>query len=76
MCRLETKEENVMKFKCPYCGKVKEVSAFKILFKWILHHELRVWCDKCFYSTHWHLKLWRRNYIRKEVKPARLEKKQ
>ena len=76
MRRLDTKEETVMRFKCPYCGKVKEVSAFRILLKWLLHHELRVWCDRCFYSTHWHLKLWRRNYIRKEVKQARLEKKQ
>ena len=63
-----------MRFKCPYCGKVKEISAFKILLKWILHHELRVWCDKCFYSTHWHLKLWRRNYIRKEGKASQARK--
>ena len=72
---LDCKEEKDMRFKCPYCGEVEEVSAFRIMLKWILHQELRIWCDRCFYSTHWHLKLWRRNYIKKEVKQARLGKK-
>ena len=76
MHRLDIKEEPVMRFKCPYCGKTKEMSAFRILFKVLLHQELRVWCDRCFCSTHWHLKLWRGDYIRKEVKKARLHKKQ
>ena len=73
---MDTKEEQMMKFKCPYCGTIKEMSAFKVLFELMLHHNLRVWCDRCFCSTHWHLKLWRGDYIRKEVKLARLEKKQ
>ena len=75
MRRLDTKEEAVMRFKCPYCGTVKEISAFRILLKVLLHQELRVWCDRCFYSTHWHLKLWRKNNKKKEVKQARPEKK-
>lgn len=65
-----------MKFKCPYCGKVKDMGAFGILHRWLFQRELRIWCDRCFYSTHWHLKLWRRTYVKKEARQARLEKKQ
>ena len=72
---LDFKEEEAMRFKCPYCGEVKKVSAFRIILKWLLHKELRIWCNRCFYSTHWHLKLWRRNYVRKEAKQVRLNKK-
>ena len=30
MRRMDTKEENVMRFKCPYCGKVKEVKQARL----------------------------------------------
>ena len=75
MRRLDAKEEAEMKFKCPYCGTIKEISAFRVLPKVLLHQELRVWCDRCFYSTHWRLRLWRRSYVKKEVKHARLGRK-